>query len=176
MSKNFTGVWATFEYLDDMCGAIKEARKNGHEQLTTHSPCPRHEIDHALGDPQSRVPFFTLIMGLLGVTTAFMMAGWMSLDWVIPVSGKTILSIPPFAVIGFELTVLFGAYGTMAGMFLLALKDTLKTPRPTSDAYKNYNGFTRDRFGVVVPCSSSDLEKVEEIMNKFSAEEVTRED
>ncbi|MBF0433683.1 MAG: DUF3341 domain-containing protein, partial [Fibrobacteria bacterium] len=122
MKKKFCGVWATFEYLDDLCGVIKKLRRQGYYDLTTHTPCPRHEIREALGNPESRVPFITLLMGILGVILAFLMCGWMSLEWVLPVSGKTILSVPPFAIIGFELAILFAAFGTLAGMYLLGLK------------------------------------------------------
>ena len=66
MKKKFSGVWATFEYLDDTCEAIKELKNENFNHITTHTPCPRHEIDHALGDPQSRVPFVTVIGSLIG--------------------------------------------------------------------------------------------------------------
>lgn len=175
MSKTFSGVWATFEYLDDMCDAIKDLRGNGHKELTTHSPCPRHEIDHALHSKESRVPFFTLVAALLGFSIAILFLTWATLDWVLPVSSKDIVSAPPFIVIGFELTVLFGAYGTMFGTVLLIVMDTLKSPTPKSNKYKNYNRFTNDRFGIVVPCNSGDQNNVEEIMKKYQAEEVNSE-
>ena len=64
MNKKFCGVWATFQYLDDFCNAIKELRNQDKKKITTYSPCPRHEIFDALGNPVSRVPFFTLAMGM----------------------------------------------------------------------------------------------------------------
>lgn len=172
MGKQYTGVWATFEYLDDCCNAIEELRKDGHEKLTTHSPCPRHEIDHALGDPQSRVPFFTLVGGLTGFVTAFLIISWMTLQWILPVSGKPLVSLPPTIVIGFEMTVLFGAFATMFGVVLLILKDTFSLAFPKSDAYKQYPRFTRDRFGIIVRCDQKKFEAVKGTMNKFQAEEV----
>ncbi len=66
MKTKFAGVWATFEYLDDTCAAIKELKNAGFDQITTHTPCARHEIDHALGNPQSRVPFATLAGAFVG--------------------------------------------------------------------------------------------------------------
>ena len=70
MRTNFSGAWATFEYLDDTCAAIKELRSAGFSQITTHTPCARHEIDHALGNPQSRVPFATLAGAFVGFCLA----------------------------------------------------------------------------------------------------------
>ena len=48
MSK-FTGVWAIFEYLDETTETIEQVREQG-VQPTVLMPCPRHEIDHALGE------------------------------------------------------------------------------------------------------------------------------
>lgn len=175
MSKDFSGVWATFEYLDDMCSAIKELRDKGYEKLTTHSPCPRHEIDHALGDPQSRVPFFTLAGAFTGFTLAATIMVYMTLDWIIPVSGKPVVSVPVMVPVLFELSVLFSIYFTVFSMVGFILRDMKRHPKPQSRKYKTYGGFSRDRFGIVVPCGSQDFEKVEAIFNTWQAEEVNRE-
>ena len=80
MKKNFSGAWATFEFLDDTCDAIKELRGAGFSKITTHTPCPRHEIDHALGNPQSRVPFATLAGAVVGFCLAILIMTKMALD------------------------------------------------------------------------------------------------
>ena len=175
MSNGFTGVWGTFEFLDDMCSTIKDLRAAGFTKLTTHAPCPRHEIDHALGNPQSRVPFFTLFGMCVGFSLAVTIMVVMTLDWFIPVSGKPLVSVPVMGPVVFELSVIMSIYFTMIGTVLLILKDTKKHEVPGGKGYKEYNRFMRDRFGVVVPCSSGDLEKVEGIFNKYQAEEVNRE-
>ena len=51
----FTGVWGTFEFLDETTETIEQVRNNG-VQPTVISPCPRHEIDHALGNPEQYFP------------------------------------------------------------------------------------------------------------------------
>ena len=94
MKIKFTGAWAAFEFLDDTCAAIKELKTAGFDQITTHAPCPRHEIDHALGNPQSRVPFATLAGAFLGFGLAVLIITKMALDWILPVSGKPIVSVP----------------------------------------------------------------------------------
>lgn len=175
MSKEFTGVWGTFEYLDDTCHAIKELRKAGYQKLTTHTPCPRHEIDHALGDPQSRVPFFSLVGMFVGFTLALTIMTYMSLDWILPVSGKPVVSYPIMGPVLFELSVLMTIYFTVFGMVGLILRDTFRHAKPVSKRYVEYDRFMRDRFGIVVPCTAHDYEKVEAIFNKFQAEEVHRE-
>ncbi|MBF0236307.1 MAG: DUF3341 domain-containing protein [SAR324 cluster bacterium] len=169
MSKKFSGVWATFEYLDELTSAIKAVRQKGIEP-TVLSPCPRHEIDHALGDRQSRLPFISLCAGALGCLTGYSFTAWTAADWVLPVGGKPIIAIPPFTIIGFELTILFTALFTLMGVVLLATVDTLKNPLPSS--VKKYVRFQRDRFGIVIPCESAKLNDFQVLLNNHGAEEV----
>ena len=176
MKKKFSGAWATFEYLDDTCAAIKELKSEGFHQITTHTPCPRHEIDHALGNPQSRVPFATLTGAFIGFGLAVLIITKMGLDWILPVSGKPIISVPIMGPIAFELSVLLSIYFTMGAIFLMIVWDARKHPVPKSRKYKEYNRFMRDRFGIVVACGNHDLEKIENIFTKHQAEEVTLED
>ncbi len=173
--RKFSGVWATFEYLDDTCAAIKELKNENFDQITTHTPCPRHEIDHALGSPQSRVPFVTVIGSFIGFALALLITTKMALDWILPVSAKPILSVPIVVPIAFELTVLLSIYFTMGGMLLLILKDTFKHQVPKSRQYKEYDRFMRDRFGIVVECQENDFQKIENIFKKHQAEEVNLE-
>lgn len=175
MRTKFSGAWATFEYLDDTCAAIKELRSAGFSQITTHTPCARHEIDHALGNPQSRVPFATLAGAFVGFCLAVLILTKMALDWILPVSAKPIVSVPIMGPIAFELSVLMAIYFTMGAIVLLILWDTRKHPVPKSRKYKDYDRFMRDRFGIVVACGNDDLEKLENIFKKHQAEEVNLE-
>ena len=168
MSK-FTGVWAIFEYLDETTDTIKQVRKQG-VQPTVITPCPRHEIDHALGNPISSVPWIALAFGALGCFIGFSLPAWTASDWVLPVSGKPIVAIPPFTIIGFELTILFTAIHTLAGLAVLAIIDSFRFPIP--NAAKKYPRFQRDRFGVVVRCDVTKIKEFEAIMKRNGAEEV----
>ena len=162
-------IWAVFENLDETCHAIEEIRKEG-STPTVISPCPRHEIDHALGEPQSRLPFISLFFGALGCFTGYSFVAWTAADWVLPVSGKPIVAIPPFTIIGFELTILFTALFTLAGMVILGFIDSIKYPLP--QGAKTYSRFQRDRFGVIVACQEHDVTKLKETLEKNGAEEV----
>ena len=168
MSK-FTGVWAIFEYLDETTETIEHIRECG-VQPTVITPCPKHEIDHALGEPTSLVPWIALTFGALGCFIGYSFPAWTASDWVLPVSGKPIVAIPPYTVIGFELTILFTTISTLLGLFLLGLVDSLRFPIPK--AAKKYRRFQRDRFGVIVRCNEAKFEKFESIMKKNGAEEV----
>lgn len=168
MSK-FTGVWATFEYLDELTDAIKTVRKKG-IQPTVVSPAPRHEIDHALGDPASRIPFVSLFFGFLGGLTGYSFTAWTASDWILPVGGKPVVAIPTFTIIGFELTILFAALFTLLGLTVMIIIDRLKHPVPS--ASKKYLRFQRDRFGIIVPCTTSEQNTYQELLQQHGAEEV----
>ena len=165
----FTGVWGSFAHLDATTDTIEQVRDKG-VQPTVLSPCPSHEIEHALGDPQSSVPWIALVCGAMGTFIGFSFPAWTASDWVLPVSGKPIVAIPTFAIIGFELTILLAALSTLLGLSLLAIFDSFKNPIPT--AAKRYLRFQRDRFGVVVRCDSAQAEEFAEILRRNGAEEV----
>lgn len=173
--KPFSGVWATFSFLDDTCHAIDGLRAAGFKSIVTHSPCPRPELVDALQQPESRLPWFSLISGLLGLAAAVVMITWMSLQWVLPVSAKAIVSAYPMIVIGFELLILFAVLGTLLGMLLLGWRESFRTKRPRSPEYRSYDRFTHDRFGVVVSCEGTELETAARILEQHAAEEVVRE-
>jgi len=132
-------------------------------------------LEHAMGEPVSRIPFVTLLFGGMGIFFGYSLPSWTSLDWVLPVSGKPIVSIPPYTVFGFELMVLLGGVSTAVGIFLMGAYESFKTKMPSSEKYKSYNRFTNDRFGVIVRCSESDGKKIEKLMKDHKAEEVVSE-
>ena len=165
----FKGVWGTFEYLDETTQTIQKIRNEG-VQPTVISPCPRHEIDHALGNPSTILPWIALCFGALGCFIGYSLPAWTASDWVLPVSGKPIVAIPPFTVIGFELTILFTAIHTLAGIAFLGIIDSFRFPIPRGA--KRYPRFQRDRFGIVIRCDEDKLEKFETIMKDNGAEEV----
>ena len=165
----FTGVWGTFEFLDETTETIEQVRKEG-VQPTVISPCPRHEIDNALVNPRTILPSIAVVFGALGCFIGYSLPAWTASDWVLPVSGKPILAIPPFTIIGFELTILFTTIHTLAGIAILGIIDSFRFPIPR--AAKRYPRFQRDRFGVVVRCDQEKLEQFETIMKNNGAEEV----
>ena len=87
-----------------------------HRSSRSTRPAPFDEVDDAVDPKPSKVRIFTLVGGLLGVVTGYAMTIWMSLDWPIVIGGKPFASIPPYTVIAFELTILFGGIFTLLGL------------------------------------------------------------
>jgi hypothetical protein len=154
-----TGLLASYEYLDSTIDAITGLRKAGFE-VKAYAPYPDHHIEHALGYDQSPVRVWTLVGGLTGTATALAFTTWTSVDWPIVVGGKPIVSIPPYVIIMFELTVLFGALSTIIGLFILSRLPNLK-PAVIYDPE-----FTAGRYGVYVEADGAKLDEARRILNE----------
>ena len=140
------GVLAVFGHLDTTVDAIGRLQAAGHTDLTVYSPIPRHEIEDALDQPVSPVRMFTLIGGISGCAIGAWLTLYMSYDWPLVLGGKPIGSVPPYVVIMFEMTILFGALSTILGILFNAL---FAARRLGTVAYDPR--FTNDKFGIFVP-------------------------
>jgi len=163
------GVLGVFSHLDATVDAIGQLRHDGHTDFTVYSPIPRHEIDDALGQAVSPVRMFTLIGGIAGCAIGAWITLYMSYDWPIVVGGKPIGSIPPYVVIMFEMTVLFGALSTILG---IAFNAVFAARRLGTVAYDPR--FTNDKFGIFVPCEPARQGQVEGLLRRAGAEELRR--
>jgi hypothetical protein len=159
-----------FDVPDDVVGAIRRLKGRGYGEVEVFSPAPFPEIDDELDPKPSKVRLFTLVGGLAGVFTGFLMTIWMANDWPIVVGGKPFTSIPTYVVIAFELTILFGGLMTLLGLLVLGglphgrfgVPDPGYSPR-----------FSAEEFGVTVRCKERDVAEVDALLRANSAKEVT---
>jgi hypothetical protein len=163
------GVLAVFGRLDATVEAVGRLKAAGHTQFTVYSPLARHELEDALAQPTSPVRMWTLLGGIAGCAIGTWLTLYMSYDWPIQVGGKTIGSIPPYVVIMFEMTVLFGALSTILGIVFNAL---FAARRLGTVAYDPR--FTNDKFGIFVPAEPARQSQVEGLLRGAGAEEVRR--
>jgi hypothetical protein len=163
------GVLAVFGQLDAAVEAVQRLKAGGHTEFTVYSPLARHELEHALDQPTSPVRMWTLIGGIAGCAIGTWITLYMSYDWPVQVGGKTIGSIPPYVVIMFEMTVLFGALSTVLGVLFNALLAARHQGTIPYDAR-----FTNDKFGIFVAAPASRAAAVEALLKGCAAEEVRR--
>jgi hypothetical protein len=163
--KTVPGVLAAFVHVDSAVEAIRTLRARGHRDLTVYSAAPNHEIEEALEQPISWVRLFTLIGGLTGCTAGFAMTIWMSRDWPLLVGGKPFDAVPPYVVLAFELTILYGALATVAGVIILSMVKSLRG-RPY------HPSFSDDRIGLFVPCSPDQAPAVRDALVNAGSEEI----
>ena len=148
--------------------AIERLQKAGFKKLDVYSPVQSHEIEHALDRGPSRVRAWTLIGGLTGVTGGYAAQILAAYDWPMVIGGKPFASIPPYVIIGFELTILFGGLLTLIGLLIVGRL----YPRFKLDpAYSPR--FSAEEFGVVVTCKDRDVSEVDSLLRSNSAKEVS---
>lgn len=163
------GVLGVFGALDATTAAIRQLKSGGYHDITVYSPIPRHELEDALEQPVSPVRMFTLIGGLAGAATGAWLTLYMSYDWPLVVGGKPVGSVPPYVVIIFEMTILFGALSTLLG---IVFNSAFAARRLGTIAWDPR--FSNDKFGVFVPCDSGKAGAVEALLKGTGAEEVRR--
>jgi len=163
------GVIGAFHEIDSAVDAIGELRRSRFTELTVYTPTPRHEFEHALEAPPSRVRLFTLIGGLCGATFGYWIAIWASSYWPLVVGGKPIASWVPYTVFGFEVMVLIGSLSTVFALFALA-----RVPRLTMTVGYDER-FSSGHFGVWVATSPDREKEAAELLRKHGAVEVRHE-
>jgi molybdopterin-containing oxidoreductase family membrane subunit len=163
-------VLGVFAHVDTTLDAIRKLRAKGFSELTVYTPVPVEEIEEEIEKirPLSAVRLFTLLGALTGTATGFFLTIWSSLKWELVTGGKDPVSYPPFVIIAFELTILFGGLATVIAMLLLGKLPKTK-PSLTYDPR-----FTLDRFGVAVACPPETAEQVRSLLTGAGAEEIRR--
>lgn len=163
---NNQGVLGIFSYVDLTVNAVRKLKEEGFKTIRVFSPVPNHEIEEVMDEPESIVRFFTLFGAMLGASCGVGFTVLTSMDWPLPVSAKPIVSIPPFIVIIFELTILMGSLSTLLG---LLINSRLRRNAPVNMYDPR---FSEDKFGIMVACDKGNVEKVQDILNSQGAEEI----
>lgn len=142
------GLIATFQTTGELMRAAERVRDSGYKFWDCISPCPIHGLDVAMGLKRSKVPRFSLAGGILGFCTGMSMIWWMNAyDYPLVVGGKPYFS-PLFAFpVSYELTILFTAFATIAGMFILNRLPMHYHPVMKYDKF--FRGMT-DQFFIVI--------------------------
>jgi molybdopterin-containing oxidoreductase family membrane subunit len=101
-----------------------------------------------MGSPKSAVGWFTLAGGITGFLTGFLLAIFTATRWNLIVSGKPIVFLVPFFVVGFEFTILLAVFGNILGLIS-------QTKLPRFIAQPTYHpSFSCDRYGILASCEA----------------------
>ncbi|MFQ5850154.1 MAG: DUF3341 domain-containing protein [Candidatus Binatia bacterium] len=155
-----------FGDLAALTEAVRRLRRAGYADLETISPFMSRETGEALGWRESKIQTFTLVGGLLGGGAGFALTIFTSLDIGLITGGQPLVSLPPFAVIAFELTILLGVAGTLVGFLWYAGLPRIGTARTRDPRC------LQDRFGLAVNCPPESVPDVHILLQGCSVEEV----
>ena len=165
MAKSLLALYQYEEDFLDVAGRLKGMDVPG---LRVMTPIPMHSVEKVLGIGKSKVRFFSLAGALLGALAGFGLAAGTALIFLLPTGGRPIIPMPPYLVIVYEMTILFGVLATLLGFHsisgLPAWNDAAYTPEANID-----------RFVVEVPLvEGTDVSMLEDIMREGGAEEIKR--
>ena len=120
MPEKSYGLIAMFDTPADIMHAAEAVRDAGYKSWDVITPFPVHGMDRAMGVRRSLVPRISLSGGLIGFATGMGLIWWSGAwNFRLMVGGKPFFS-PLFAFpISYELTILFTAFATILGMFVL---------------------------------------------------------
>ena len=164
MPADTISIMGIFASENSAADAIDQLRETPWTIERVHSPVPSHAIETSLELPKSRVGWFTLAGGITGFFTGFLLAAFTATRWSLIVSGKPVVALVPFFIVGFEFTILFAVFGNVLGLISQARLPRFKTV-PGYD-----ERFSGDRFGVLARCTSSETEKLTRFFEENGAE------
>jgi hypothetical protein len=114
------GLLAEFADAGEILTAARRAHQAGFVRVEAYSPIPLHGLAEALGKRRTRLPFLTLLGGVLGAVTGYGMQFWATVtSYPINVGGRPLHSWPAFIPVTFALTVLVAGLFAVFGMLAL---------------------------------------------------------
>ena len=157
---------ATFSDAETLMRAVQAVRAEGFRIYDTYAPYPIHEMDRAMDIRRSRLPWVTLLAGILGLTFAIGFQFYAAvLDWPLNVGGKPDNSTLAFIPISFEIPVLLGGLTTVAALFFRTRlypgkREHLMAERVTNDTFalalRKRDGFDMRRAREVLERAGAD--------------------
>jgi hypothetical protein len=129
-----------FEEREPFLAHLAELRAQGvpPARIRAMTPVPVPEAEPLLRMRPSPVRFFTLAGGLAGLAGGFVFMILTVLHWPLMTGGKPILTVPPFVIIAFELTILLGALASLLGFLVMARLPSIGRIREPDDHANNF--------------------------------------
>jgi len=146
MATSSIGLFADPHHALAAAARLKEA---GFTAPAVISPIPLEGAEEILGAKKSVIKRFTLFGGILGGVSGFALAAGTAVLYLHPTGGRPIIPFPPFLIITYEMTILFGILATVIGFLissrLPAIRDRAYAPEAAVD-----------RFAVAVTCDDDE--------------------
>ncbi len=157
-------IMGLFTSEDKVVSAINALKESSYEFIRVNTPIPSHKIMDALKLKNSRVGWFTLCGGILGFLGGFALAIFTATRWNLIVSGKPIIAIIPFIVVGFEVTILGSVFGNVIGLLT-------QTRLPSFRWLKDYDPrCSGEHFGVLAACDAMQEDGLKDFFQQHGAE------
>ncbi len=162
--KKLFGVLAEFRNPGELIQIARTVNRNGYRDYDTYSPFPIHGMDKAMDLKKSKLGWVVFLHGLLGFSGAIAMIYYMSVvNYPLNISGKSLMNIPAWVPVIFEMTILLSAFGATFGMFFLNGLPRFNHPLFNS---KQFEKVTDDGFFVCIEADDPQFE-IEKVRKLF---------
>jgi hypothetical protein len=162
------GVLGIFQNLDELIKAFCGMEQTMRKKAIVYAPAIPYELANVLFKKPSPVRYITLLGGILGCLSGFALCTYTHLKWGIVLGGKPVVSLPPTALVMFELTILFGGLSNLLGLLIFSKMPKWKLPG-------HYDiRFTQDMFGIFIPCENNHFQEAELCLLDAGAAEIIR--
>ncbi len=159
-------VVGSFAYEEDFIAAAENLQSSGFDNISLLSPVPLKEAEQLLGLGKSPVRHFSLAGAIFGALFGFGMSVATALTFILPTGGRAIITVPPYLIITYEMTILMGVLFTLIGFHFVSGLPAWRD-RPYLPAANI------DRFVVVVEGAAGDqAARAEAIIREAGAEEI----
>ena len=153
-----------FKDEDQVVATVNELKASSYSFHRVNSPFPSHKIMDALDLKKSMVGWFTLVGGMIGLVGGFALAIFTSVQWNLIVSGKPIVAIIPFVIVGFEATILCAVFGNILGLLT-------QMRLPSNRLMKYYDPrCSGEYFGVLASCEANQENGLNDFFRQQGAE------
>lgn len=164
------GLLGEFGSPERLVEAARAAREAGVEGIDAYTPFPVDELNEVLALHDNRIPWLGVIGAICGAGSAYAMQIATNLNYRLDIGGRPLLALQAFALIAFELTVLFSVLFMVAGFFILN-----RLPRYHHPLFwvKRFERATRDGFFLFVPTADdATLSEARRLLTRFGAASV----
>jgi len=167
------GILAEFRTPEDLLAAARRAREEGYRDLDAFTPFPVQGLAELLDIRDGRVLWLGLGGGVFGFLAAAAMQVLANWDFPLNVGGRPVFALSAFAVIAFELTVLFAALTPAIGMLVMNGLPRLNYPVFSAS---RFHLASKDRFFLCIKDGDGefDVDEATAFLESTGAETVER--
>jgi hypothetical protein len=143
MTEQAYGLLAEFDSPEALLAAARDAREAGYRRLDAFTPFPVEGLSRILHIPRPRISRVGFIGACTGASAALIMQFYVNYAYPLDIGGRPLYAVSAFAVVTFELTILFSALSMLGAMLWQSGLPRLNYP--LFDA-KRFHLASKDRF------------------------------
>jgi len=147
------GLLAQFPGPERLVDAARIARAEGARGVDAFTPFPVDELNDVLDIHERSIARLGFYGGVFGLVAAYAMQIGTNLDYPLDIGGRPLIALQAFALIGFELTVLFAVLFMVIGFFILNRLPHYHQPLFWVDRFEHA---TRDGFFLFLATGDED--------------------